>query len=417
MTGRLYHDAAVRRLIDLVTPVRLGRDFRWLLASSWTTNLGDGIALAAGPLLIASQTDEPTIVASAFLLQQLPWMLVGLHAGVLADRIDRRRIIIAVNVIRAVILLVLVSFILTGTVDVTVVLVAMFLLGLSETVVDTTAPTLLPMLVDRDDLKVGNARLSFGFITLNQMVGVPIGATLFAVGRAVPFVAQACTIALGAILISRIVVPAPVRPRPPSTVREDIAEGLRWTRSHDAIRTLTLTIVAFNITFGAAWSILVLYASARLGLGEIGFGILMSVSAVGGIVGSVTYVAVERRIGMANIMRIGLIIETLTHLGLAVTKSAAVAMSILFVFGIHTVMWGMTSGTIRQRVVPRELQGRVASVYMMGLRGSLVVGSALGGVIAKTLGLTGPFWFGFVGSALILVWIWRRLAAVALAHA
>ena len=405
------------RLVDLAAPARLGRSFRWLLASSWTTNLGDGIALAAGPLLIASETDDPTIVASAFLLQQLPWILVGLQAGVIADRFDRRLLVVAVNAIRAVILLALVAFIVTGTVNVTVVLVAMFLLGLSETVVDTTVSTLLPMLVEPDDLKVGNARLSFGFITLNQLAGVPIGAVLFAAGRATPFVAQACTLALGAVLVSRIVLDAPVRVKGRSTVRGDIVEGLRWTRGHDAVRTLILTVSAFNITFGAAWSVLVLYASERLGLGEIGFGLLMTVSAVGGIVGTITYVAVERQIGMANIMRIGLIVETFTHLGLALTSTAGVAMVILFLFGIHTAMWGTTAGTIRQRVVPTELQGRVASVYILGMRGSLVAGAALGGVIAKAFGLTGPFWFGFAGSAVILLWIWRRLSAVALAEA
>lgn len=407
----------MRRLLDLIAPPRLGQSFRWLLASSWTTNLGDGIALAAGPLLIASQTDDPTLVAGAFLLQQLPWLLIGLHAGVLADRLDRRRLVIVVNLTRAAILTMLVSFIVTGTVNVTVVLVTMFLLGLSETVVDTTVSTLLPMVVEPDDLKIGNARLGFGFITLNRLAGVPIGAVLFAVGSAVPFVTQAATIGLGALLISRIVTPAPLRSDGPVTVVDEIKTGLRWLRNNDAVRTLTVTIVAFNITFGAIWGILVLYAAERLGLSEVGFGLLITASAAGGILGTALYVPIESRVGMANIMRFGLVIETLTHLGLALTRSPAVAFAILFVFGMHEAMWGTTGGTIRQRVVPTELQGRVSSVYMMGNRGGLVIGSALGGVLAKTFGITGPFWFGFIGSAVILTWIWKRLAAVAIADA
>ena len=406
----------MRKIIDLIAPPRLGQSFRWLLSSSWTTNLGDGIALAAGPLLIASQTDDPALVASAFLLQQLPWLLVGLHAGVLADRLDRRRLVIVVNLMRAAILVTLTLFIVTGAINVALVLIGMFLLGLSETVVDTTVSTLLPMLVEPDDLKVGNARLSFGFLTLNRLAGVPIGALLFAFGSAIPFATQAMTIGLGALLISRIVTPGPIRSTGSATVVGDITDGLRWVRNNDAVRTLTLTIIAFNITFGAVWSILVLYAAEQLGLGEVGYGLLITTSAAGGILGTVAYVAVESRIGMANIMRIGLVIETLTHLGLAITRSPLVAGGILFVFGVHEAMWGTTAGTIRQRVVPTELQGRVSSVYMMGLRGSLVVGSAIGGLIAKAFGLTGPFWFGFVGSALILTWIWKRLAAVALAE-
>ena len=119
---------------------------------------------------------------------------------------------------------------------------------------------------------------------------------------------------------------------------------------------------------------------------------------------------------MASIMRYGLIIETCTHLALALTTSPLVALPVYFVFGIHEAGWATTSSTITQRVVPERLQGRVGSVQMVGVFGSLVAGAALGGVIADVWGITGPFWFGFVGSALILVSIWRRLAAIALAE-
>src|SRR5690606_18072065 len=90
----------VRRVVEAISPPRLGTDFRWLLASSWTSNIGDGIGLAAGPLLIASATDDPLLVASAALLQRLPWLLFGLYAGVLADRLDRRVLVVTVNALR-----------------------------------------------------------------------------------------------------------------------------------------------------------------------------------------------------------------------------------------------------------------------------------------------------------------------------
>jgi predicted MFS family arabinose efflux permease len=188
---------------------------------------------------------------------------------------------------------------------------------------------------------------------------------------------------------------------------------MRWLWRHPAVRTLTLTVVSFNITFGAAWSVLVLYAIERLGLGEVGFGLLTSAGAAGGMLGTMVYGGLERRLGAANIMRGGLIIETLTHLTLALTTTPAVALSVFFVFGMHEAAWGTTATTIRQRVVPTEFQGRVTSVYFVGVFGSLVVGAAIGGVIARTWGITGPFWFGFVGSMVILVSIWRRLAAIA----
>ncbi len=112
-------------------------------------------------------------------------------------------------------------------------------------------------------------------------------------------------------------------------------------------------------------------------------------------------------------MRIGLVIETFTHLALALTTVPWVAMAIFFVFGAHAFIWGTTSITVRQRAVPTELQGRVGSVNGVGVYGGLVIGSAIGGVIAQHWGLTAPFWFAFVGSAVFVVLIWGQLTHIA----
>lgn len=401
-------------LVDTVAPARLSAGFRWLLASSWISNLGDGIAIAAGPLLVASQTDDAFLVALAALVQWLPPLLFGLYAGALSDRLDRRLIVMTVDVLRAIVLVVIAISIATGTVSIAVILVALFLLGTAEVFADNASQTLLPMLVRRQDLAVANSRIQAGFITVNQLVGPPVGAALFAAGMAWPFVGQAIMVATGALLVSRISLPAHARdPQRAAAIRQDIAEGFRWVRHHAAVRTLVLTIFTFNITFGAAWSVLVLYATQRLGLGEIGFGLLTTVSAMGGLLSTLAYGWITRRVSLGNIMRIGLIIETFTHLGLAITTVPAVAMAIFFVFGGHAFVWNTTSVTIRQRAVPRELQGRVGSVNTVGVFGGLVVGSALGGSLARLFGVTAPFWFAFAGSALFIVLIWGQLAHIA----
>jgi len=391
----------------------MGTSFRWLVGSAWAGNLGDGIGLAAGPLLVATQTSDPLLVAMAGLLQRLPWLLFGLYAGVLADRIDRRLLVIAVDLVRAGVLVVLTTALVTDHVTVTVVLITMFLLGTAEVFVDTATNTLLPMLVDKRDLGIGNARVMTAGITMNQLVGPALGAVLFAAGTALPFVVQALCLAFGAVLISRMVVPPLVRPAGPSHLGRDIAEGFRWTWGNGAVRTLTVTIVLFNVTYGAAWSVLVLYATQTLDMGPIGFGLLTTVGAVGGLVGTASYDWLERHASLASIMRVGLLVETFTMLGLAVTTTPWVAMTILFVFGAHAFIWGTTSRTVRMRAVPAELQGRVGSLYSIGVFGGIVAGQAVGGVVAKVWGITGPFWFAFVGSAVILVLIWRQLAHIA----
>ena len=402
------------RLVETVVPRRLGTDFRWLLASSWVSNLGDGIALAAGPLLVASQTDQEFLVALAALLQWAPPLLFGLYAGALTDRVDRRLLVATVDLLRGGVLVVLATTIATGHVSVGLVLVSLFLMGTAEIFADNASSTLLPMVVARADLAVGNARLQTGFITVNQLAGPPLGAALFAVGMAWPFAMQAVLVLLGAVLVTRLSVGRPVRePRVGRRVGADIADGFRWVRHHAAVRTLVLTIFTFNITFGAAWSVLVLYASQRLGLGAVGFGLLTTVSAVGGLIGTLGYGWITRHVSLGDLMRIGLVIETFTHLALALTTVPWVAMVIFFVFGAHAFIWGTTAVTVRQRAVPTVLQGRVGSVYTVGIYGGLVVGAGIGGVLAQVYGVTAPFWFAFAGSAVFVVLIWGQLTHVA----
>jgi predicted MFS family arabinose efflux permease len=404
----------MRSLVEIVAPPRLGTPFRWLLGATWVSNIGDGFAIAAGPLLVASQTHDPFLVALAAFVQWAPPFVFGLWAGVLSDRMDRKLLVITVDLMRAVVVLVLVGTIVTETVSITVVLAALFLLGTAEVFVDNAAATLLPMIVRRDDLAIGNARIQVGFITINQLVGPPIGAALFAAGSAYPFIGQVAVIVLSAKLVSRMALPPhgragdEVRP-----VWHDMVEGVRWVVHHPAVRTLVLTIFTFNITFGAAWSVLVLYALRRLGLGEIGFGLLTTCGALGGLAGTLAYGWITARVSLGNLMRIGLVIETFTHLALALTTKPWVAMGIFFVFGAHAFVWGSTSITVRQRAVPTGLQGRVGSVNLMGTYGGLVLGSGIGGLLAREWGVTAPFWFAFAGSAAFVVLLWREMTRIA----
>jgi predicted MFS family arabinose efflux permease len=402
------------RVADLVAPARLGRDFRWLLTSNWVTNLGDGITLAAGPLLVASQTRNPLAVAMAAFLQRLPWLMFGLYAGVLADRVSRRAIVIVTGLVRVTILILLIASILTRRVDTPVVLAALFLFGVNETFGETASATVLPMLVGPDDLGVANSRSLTGVIVWNQLAGPPVGAALFAAGMALPFVSEAVCVLAGVLLIARVRLPAPVRPAAGRTrIRADISEGWRWLWAHPAVRTLAITIFTFNITFGAAFSVLVLYARERLGMSALGFGLLTTALAAGGLLGTASYGWLERRVPLGVIMRGGLIIETLTHLALALTRWVWLALTVFFIFGAHAFIWGTTSTSVRQRAVPTEFQGRVGSVYLTGMVGGIVIGSAIGGGVASAWGVTAPFWFGFAGSAVILALIWRSLLQIA----
>jgi predicted MFS family arabinose efflux permease len=315
--------------------------------------------------------------------------------------------------VRAAILLLLTASILAHRVDIAMVLAALFLFGVNETFGDTTTATLLPMLVSKPDLGIANARALTGVIVWNQMVGPPVGAALFATGRALPFASESVCVLAGVVLVSQVRLQAHGAHGRHARVRDDIREGWRWLWAHAAVRTLAITIFTFNVTFGAAWSVLVLYARERLGLGALGFGLITTAIAAGGLLGTGCYGWLERHVRLGIIMRGGLIIETLTHLALALTRWAWFALIVFVIFGAHASVWGTTSTSVRQRAVPAEFQGRVSSVYLTGLVGGIVIGSAIGGLVASAWGITAPFWFAFAGSALILAVIWRSLLQIA----
>jgi MFS family permease len=404
----------VRKILERLLPSRLGPGFRWVVASSWISNLGDGFALSAGPLLVASQTHDPTLVALATLLQRLPWLLFALAAGVLADQRNRAAIVAAADLLRGALLAALAILIITGHVNIGLVLTAMLLLGTAEVFSNTASAALLPLLVHRDDLTLANSRLQAGFVAVFQLAGPPLGAVLFAAGVPYPFVGQAILVSLGAVLITQVRRRAVIaRESAARRVGAEIVEGFRWVRSNAAVRTLVLTILVFNITFGAAWSVLVLYAKERLGMDAVGFGLLTTAAAIGGLAGTTAYGWITQRISLFNLMRVGLIVETFTHLGLALTTQQVVALGIMVAFGAHAFIWGTTSVTVRQRAVPHGLQGRVASIYALATFGGIVAGSALGGPIASRWGITAPFWFACVGSAAFVILIWRELSHIA----
>ncbi len=395
----------------------MGTAFRWNLGSSWAGQIGDGVALAAGPLLVASLTREPVLIAAAAMVQRLPALALGLYAGAVVDRVDRRAVVLVANLARVLVLGVLVTTILTGGVSIGLLLGVLFVVGIAELFADTSWRAVLPMIVPPADLGIANARQMSGFLVGNQLLGPAVGAGLFALGAAVPFGLQAGALLLAAGLFTRVRLPAEHRARPSQHVGRDIVDGLRWIRHHAAVRTLTLVILAFNITWGAPWGVLVYWAQERLGVDAIGFGLLTTATAAGGIVAVLSYGRLEQRVPLGRLMKGCLLLEVLTHLALAVTTVWVVALAIMVVFGAYAFVWASLSSAVRQRATPIAYQGRVGSVYWVGLVGGLLIGQGLGGLIADRFGPAAPFWFAAVGAGLTLALVWRRLDSIAHADA
>jgi MFS family permease len=393
----------------------LGRPFWAFWSAAALANVGDGIRLAAFPLLAASLTEDPVGVAAVTAGQALPWLVTGLLAGSLADRRGARTLLVWADTARVIVLAALVVAVATGRASVPLVVAASFLLGVGETVRDTAAQTALPGLVPQRLLERANGRLTAGEIVGNEFVGPPVGAALFVVGAALPFAANGASLALAVMLV--LTLPMSVLSRRPAAgdsvaagsgvaAGDSVAAGLRWLGRHRTLRTLTAVSAAVAAADSAWFAILVLYAQTRLGTGPLGFGILLAVGAVGGLLGS--FVA-DRLVGGHRhraVITWSLAITAGIPVLLAVTSGWWAAVLVIVVTSGSFAVLNVTATSLRQRTVPPDLLGRVVAASRTAVLGAAALGALLGGVLATALGIEAPFVLsGLVAIAATMAWV------------
>ncbi|MFY7070485.1 MFS transporter [Nocardiopsis changdeensis] len=390
------------------TPRGLGRPFWSLWASSSLSNLADGVLKIALPLAALRFTDSPLLIAGVSLALSLPWLLFSLPAGALADRLDRRRIMLAANTARAVLAALLALSAATGTGGIWALYAVALGVGVTETLYDTSAQSILPQLVPRDRLDSANGRLHATEMAMNQFVGPPLGGLLVATGLALSLATPAALwlVAVGALLL----VPGRFRVdrERPSTMGADIAEGLRYLWRHRLLRAFAAMVGISNFASSAAFAVFVLYAvgpDSPMGLAEPAYGVLLTTSALGVILGSLTASRVVGLLGRSLSMRV----SAVTFVALvgvpALTADPYLVGAGFFVGGLGIAVWNVTTVSLRQRITPDHLLGRLNSGYRLLAWGTMPLGAAAGGVIAQFAGLTWVFASMGVLSAVVLVWL------------
>ncbi len=401
----------------------LGSEYAKLFASRTVSNLGDGMTLVAGPLLAAAFTRDPLQIAGLAFAQRLPWLLFALLSGVLVDRLDKRRLMAAVDAFRSVAVGALGLAVLLDLASLPLLYGIFFLVGTAETLFDTASVSVVPAVVASENLQKANGRLYAGQILANNMAGPPLGGLLFASAAALPFLLDAGTFAAAAALVLTLRGRFRARPAetasntPPTSIGAEVAEGLNWLWRHRLLRALVSTIGIMNLTFGAAFAVWVLYVQERLGLGPVGYGALAAAIPVGGVFGGLLAERVAGLLGAGTVLRAGLLVEAVTHVILGSTTNGWTAGAILALFGLHAVVWGTVSVSLRQELVPGDLMGRVNSVYLLFDAGSASIGALLGGLIAGGFGLTAPFWLAAASVGAWVALIWRALGDRAIEEA
>jgi MFS family permease len=265
--------------------------------------------------------------------------------------------------------------------------VVAFALGIGETLFDTAAQSVMPAIVGRDQLSRANGRLYAVELTMNQFVGPPLGGILAGVAIALAFAGSAfCYLVAAFALWSMSGQFRPERVSPPARLRTDIAEGLRYLRNHHLLRTLAFMVGITNLAFTGAFAVFPLYAvgeGSELGLSEAGFGFLLTTMALGSVAGSALAPRIEKALGRANALFLTVVVGAIGVLMPGITSNAGIIALTFAAEGVTIVVWNVITVSLRQRIVPDHLLGRVNAGYRLLAWGTQPLGAALGGLLAE----------------------------------
>ena len=380
---------------------RLGASYYKLLSATTVSNLGDGMAQVAYPWLASAVTRNPILVALVAVAQRLPWLVFTLPAGVITDRVDRRKAMVLMDVLRGALTLV-VAFAVLGQQDVlpgpdqldlvtstnaglyAVVIVATLLAGMAEVLRDNSGQTIMPNVVAPEHLERANGRMWSVEMVANTFAGPPLGSLLLLAAFSVPFFVDSATFFVAAALVFLIpgtFVAERDADAAPANFRQELSEGVRWLWHHELLRPMAIILGLMNMAAMVSTATFVLFAQEVVDVGPFLFSVIGFGGAIGGIVGGQYASRISTRLGSGNALALtlasGIVVPALIGL-------FAYWPVVLVLFGMMTfwgLVWNVITVSLRQTIIPARLLGRVNSVYRFFAWGMMPVGAALGGVI------------------------------------
>ena len=377
--------------VEQVAPSRsLGAPFRALRAAVAISSTGDGMFLTAFPLLAASLTRDAALIAGVTVASRLPWLVLSLLTGAIADRFDRRRLMVVADIARCVVVALLATAVVAGEARVWLLYLCAFALGTGETLHANAAQAIIPVIVTPDQLVPANARLTSAQVVGEQFVGPPLGAALYGASASVPFVVDAVSFGASAVLI-RSLPDEHRRERSTTRLRDDIGEGVRFVRASRVLTRLVMLLGVLNFFYFAAEAVLILYTFERLEAGTVVYTSLFLAAAAGTVSTQWLVTPLHARVGAARTITISFWLWTIALVGAAMTTTPAVAIAMFFLLGAGDGLWRVLTVTLRQRITPNRLLGRVNAAYRMVAQGIIPLGAAFGGVTARLWGVRAPF--------------------------
>lgn len=387
---------------DPATP----RAFPLLWGGTASANLADGIMLAIAPLLAATFTREPALVAGLVVAQRLPWFLFVLFAGVIVDRFDRRMLLWLGNALRVVAVGGVMLAVIAGMRELWPLYIAAFLIGTAETIVDNASLAILPQLIRRERIPDANGRIFATQSILNELVGPPLGALIFSLSAVAAFASGSAAFLIAAIVY--FLLPRQVRSETPSAVAtqsvwKSVGEGFRIFVKTPILIVMACSAAVINFCTSGTGAVFVLFAQDRLGLDDTGYGVLIAAAAVGGIPAGLLGPGIIRKLGEGPVWIGSTLAAGLGFAWAATTTSPIVVGIVWAVTNFGFTLGNIIAISVRQTAIPNDMLGRVTSVYRLLAVGVMPLGALVGGLIASRFGLPAPFWVAGAGMVLLAI--------------
>jgi len=393
----------------------LGRDFRLLSSAYAMQTLGEGVLVAALPLMASKLTSDPKLISWVLVAWELPWLLLALPGGLIVDRFNRRWLMIGAQSAQMVLLIILAIVATFGATHVWILYVLAFGLGTGDIIFMGASRALIPDIVQSKDLEAANGRNMTAETLGRNFVGPPLGSALFAFLLPLPFWLNAVTYLVSVALILRIRHRAPQQVRDTAAgerpeLRErrsllvELAAGLRWLVRHPVLRIVVLLAAVSNFCVLMGLSVLVLFAKEVLDIGDSGYGILVAAMAVGGVVGGLFSRRIVVGFGARTVAVTVQLASALSLLAIGCFGRQAVVVAVIFcVWSTGLALWNVMAQSLSQRLVPEDLRGRVISASRMICFGALPLGAFAGGFAADSFGLSAPWVIGGVINLVVVV--------------
>ena len=422
----------------------LGANYRRVYSASVISNLGDGVAQIGYPWLASAVTRNPLLIALVGVAQRLPWLVFSLPAGVITDRVDRRKVIVLMDSCRAVITLMVALAVLGLGGDLpapdalqrvvgtqaglyTILVVAGLLLGFAEVLRDNSAQTIIPSIVHADQLERANGQMWSAEQVANTFAGPPLGSLLIAAAFFLPFVVDAVSFAAAAGLVALVVGqfsarPVGEQPAARGAWKTEMREGVRWLLAHPLLRPMALILGSMNLIGAMTGATLVLFAQEVLRTSPIEFAILTMGGAIGGVAGGYAAPAIRNRLGTGPSLWLTLVVAVVSPVVIGLTSVWPLVMVMFGLDALVAVLWNVITVSLRQTIIPDELLGRVNSVYRFFAWGMIPIGTALGGLAVvlvehdwgRSTALRTPFFVAAALGVLLMFYAVPRLTTAKL---